>query len=284
MIRSSVDILALVATERAEQKRAANDVHINTAAGDAEQKRAANDVHIYNMANAEYQYHNNARELSSYIGMVAREQNKRFNVPTTALKLYNEHNFLCTKEHWPSLRMFAATTVVAFDKRVLCAGTFSVTHVYVDQEVVTVNGNMFADHTRNSTSDSMKRLSRCMRLVGAIPHFLEIDGDDSLDGAIPHFGESQPLFDGEEARETTESRVNASNRLYPKITYKERVWEIPFNPKNKYQVTVRSQPNTKNALLLMHGSPETILARCDHIWHKGARSFLLLFGVRYILF
>ena len=270
--RPEIDMLAFV------QQRL-NDECPSMAARDAEQKRAANDVHI-NMANDEYQYHND-RKKSSDIGMVARsQQNKRFNVPTTALKLYNEHNFLCTKEHWPSLRMFAATTVVAFDKRVLCAGAFSVTHVYVDQEVVAVNGNMFADHTRNSTSDSMKRLSRCMRLVGES----EIYGHDSLDGAIPHFGESQPLFDGEEAPETTESRVNASNRLYPKITSKERVWEIPFNRKNMYQVTVRSQPNTKNALLLMHGVPETILARCDHIWHKGARSFLLHFGVRYILF
>merc|ERR1711871_1211347 len=52
-----------------------------------------------------------------------------------------------------------------------------------------------------------------------------------------------------------------------------RTWEIPFNSKNKYQVSVHRQPEkgSKKALLLMKGAPERILNRCSYVWMEGKK-------------
>lgn len=54
--------------------------------------------------------------------------------------------------------------------------------------------------------------------------------------------------------------------------------QVPFNSKNKYQITVRHNPVTKNdgsetpsdtVLIEMKGAPERVINRCDKIWVDG---------------
>lgn len=52
-----------------------------------------------------------------------------------------------------------------------------------------------------------------------------------------------------------------------------RRWAIPFNSKNKFQVSVHKQNNDENspALLLMKGGSDVVMRRCSHVMHNGQR-------------
>jgi len=51
----------------------------------------------------------------------------------------------------------------------------------------------------------------------------------------------------------------------------EKIKEIPFNSRNKYQVSLHRQDNdtSKDILLVMKGAPERITARCSHVLLDG---------------
>lgn len=51
----------------------------------------------------------------------------------------------------------------------------------------------------------------------------------------------------------------------------EKIKEIPFNSRNKYQVSLHRQENdtSKELLLVMKGAPERITARCSHVFLDG---------------
>ena len=52
-------------------------------------------------------------------------------------------------------------------------------------------------------------------------------------------------------------------KKYPKVA------EIPFNSKNKFQVSIHKQPENKNFLLVMKGAPEVIFSKCNRIMING---------------
>jgi magnesium-transporting ATPase (P-type) len=62
---------------------------------------------------------------------------------------------------------------------------------------------------------------------------------------------------------------------YEKISFSgeggTKTWEIPFNSKNKYQVSVHKQSNSdeKKPVLLMKGGSDVVLNRCDRAYHNG---------------
>lgn len=62
---------------------------------------------------------------------------------------------------------------------------------------------------------------------------------------------------------------------YEKISHSgdggTKTWEIPFNSKNKYQVSVHKQANSdsKKPILLMKGGSDVVLNRCDRAYHNG---------------
>ena len=80
------------------------------------------------------------------------------------------------------------------------------------------------------------------------------------------------------AEEGTQPGIDIARKAYPKISVEvagtKKTWEIKFNSKNKYQVSVHKQPGTEASLLLMKGAPERILNRCSHVWQNGAYSIL----------
>ena len=75
------------------------------------------------------------------------------------------------------------------------------------------------------------------------------------------------------ADEGTQPGIDIARKAYPKISVEvagtKKTWEIKFNSKNKYQVSVHKQPGTEASLLLMKGAPERILNRCSHVWQNG---------------
>lgn len=53
--------------------------------------------------------------------------------------------------------------------------------------------------------------------------------------------------------------------LFPKI------FELPFNSKNKYQVSIHKYTNKPNAarILFLKGAPERVFSQCSHIFHDS---------------
>lgn len=80
---------------------------------------------------------------------------------------------------------------------------------------------------------------------------------------------SEHLLDPAHKQLHDSTAINNYRDLYP------RVAEIPFNSTNKYHVTVHTDKEAsdkgedKDALLLMKGAPEKIIAKCTHIMVKG---------------
>ena len=105
---------------------------------------------------------------------------------------------------------------------------------------------------------------------------------DASESAMIKFSQEQPLFEDEcykiagvdKASEPCPG-INKARLSYPAISCEvegtKKTWEIQFNSKNKYQVSVHKQPGSDAALLLMKGAPERILNRCDFAWEKGER-------------
>ena len=124
---------------------------------------------------------------------------------------------------------------------------------------------------------------------------------DASESAMIKFGQEQPLFDKMAYVEAgnkqenpklvdPDSKVAPTARCAPgslpginvaRLAYSKidctvnnttKTWEIQFNSKNKYSLSVHKLPgDTDAALLLMKGAPERILSRCDHVWHEGER-------------
>jgi sodium/potassium-transporting ATPase subunit alpha len=106
------------------------------------------------------------------------------------------------------------------------------------------------------------------------------DGDAS-ESAMIKFTQDQGMYndaavEASKAAGLDEVGIMGARAAYPKVKIENkgqtRSWEIPFNSKNKYQVSVHKQPgDAKKALLLMKGAPERILDRCAYVWHEGER-------------
>lgn len=105
---------------------------------------------------------------------------------------------------------------------------------------------------------------------------------DASESAMIKFSQEQPLFDDECYKIAGVDKasdpcpgINKARLSYPAISCEvegtKKTWEIQFNSKNKYQVSVHKQPGSDAALLLMKGAPERILNRCDFAWEKGER-------------
>jgi sodium/potassium-transporting ATPase subunit alpha len=100
---------------------------------------------------------------------------------------------------------------------------------------------------------------------------------DASESAMIKYAQESPLYgDGPDgARGANAPGIERARKDYPKISTMaggtSKTWEIKFNSKNKYQVSVHRQPDSEKALLMMKGAPERILNRCSHAWHNGER-------------
>merc|ERR1711871_1776422 len=100
---------------------------------------------------------------------------------------------------------------------------------------------------------------------------------DASESAMIKYAQESPLYDaGADGKRGAEAPgIEKARESYPKISVEvggtSKTWEIKFNSKNKYQVSVHRQPGSDKALLLMKGAPERILNRCSHVYHKGER-------------
>lgn len=75
--------------------------------------------------------------------------------------------------------------------------------------------------------------------------------------------------------ENSGAGIENYRRAYQMVKCEEagesKAWEIQFNSRNKYQVSVHMQANSKDKkpLLLMKGGSDVVLNRCSHAYHYG---------------
>ncbi len=203
-----------------------------------------------------------------------------------------------------SVETLGSTSCICSDKTgTLTINNMTVANVCYDQKIFETEFCRTVKETHpqlEATHDSAKRLVRCGTICNNAT-FVEssknlpfrskiVKGgvDDSVinwktngdasESAMIKFTEPFHTFNSE-----SKSGIYAARQEYPKITVVEKSeedgkkieetksWEIPFNSKNKYQVSVHQQPTSNKAILLMKGAPEKILDRCSHVWQDGER-------------
>ncbi|EGD76333.1 ATPase [Salpingoeca rosetta] len=198
----------------------------------------------------------------------------------------------CLVKHLEAVETLGSTSTICSDKTgTLTQNNMTVAHVCFDQQIREVNTDPDVEKDLPfAVNTSFRALFRVAVLCNKarfragngpnktdstkhhrngdansdLPILLRSTVGDASECAIFKFTErcAQTVLDDPVL--TDESIVVAERKKYPIVA------EIPFNSKNKYQVSVHTTPdNDPRYLLVMKGAPERIFVRCSHIYRNG---------------
>ncbi|KDO35437.1 hypothetical protein SPRG_00285 [Saprolegnia parasitica CBS 223.65] len=176
-----------------------------------------------------------------------------------------------------------STTCICSDKTgTLTQNIMTVANVVYDNKIFDAECSLTPTPSYNVADDSFVRLQRCATLCNnavfdeesKFETIVSADGDAISRGAplvfkvgdkinwetIGDASESAMIKFVQDKRDIMEYR-----KACPKVK------EIPFNSKNKYQVSIHKldDDESKNLLLVMKGAPERITARCGSVMING---------------
>lgn len=178
-----------------------------------------------------------------------------------------------------------STTCICSDKTgTLTQNVMTVANVVYDNQIWDAECSITPVGSYKLSDESFQRLQRCATLCNNAV----FDEDSKYEKVVQGSGATTTVVRGEPLPLKTGEKVNwdtigdASESAMIKfcqdkkdvVEYRKensKIKEIPFNSKNKYQVSIHKQLNddSKPLLLVMKGAPERILVRCDTLMLNG---------------
>ncbi|CAF4648355.1 unnamed protein product, partial [Rotaria sp. Silwood2] len=177
----------------------------------------------------------------------------------------------CLIKNLEAVETLGSTSTICSDKTgTLTQNRMTVAHMWFDTRIVEADTSEYQQNvTYDRNSTGWLALSRCAMLCNRADFKQD---PENL---------SKPVLQRECTGDASESALLKCVELSigNVIKYREsnrKVFEIPFNPTNKYQLSIhemrsRNDPNNIRLyyLLVMKGAPETILEKCSTIFIDG---------------
>lgn len=175
-----------------------------------------------------------------------------------------------------------STTCICSDKTgTLTQNIMTVANVVYDNQTFDAECSITPVGNYDLQSDTFKRLQRCATLCNNAVFDEEskyAKQENALSGQrgapIPMKGENGKVLWDTIGDASESSMIKFCQEKKDVVEYRQenqKVKEIPFNSKNKYQLSIHKQQNDDNLpfLLVMKGAPERIVSRCQTIFLHG---------------
>ncbi|CAK4076927.1 unnamed protein product [Aphanomyces euteiches] len=178
-----------------------------------------------------------------------------------------------------------STTCICSDKTgTLTQNVMTVANVVYNNKIFDAECSITPTPTYNVNDDGFVRLQRCATLCNnavfdeesKYASVVSADGQTVSRGAPLDFKTGLKVnWDtiGDASESAMIKFVQDKRDIMEYRRDNTKVKEIPFNSKNKYQVSIHKQDNdeTKDLLLVMKGAPERILSRCNTVVLDGVQ-------------
>ncbi|KAF0698555.1 Aste57867_10837 [Aphanomyces stellatus] len=176
-----------------------------------------------------------------------------------------------------------STTCICSDKTgTLTQNIMTVANIVYNNKIYDAECSLTPIATYNAADDGFFRLQRCATLCNnavfdeesKFQQIVSADGESLSRGAPLEFKTGLKVnWDtiGDASESAMIKFVQDKRDIIDYRRENTKVKEIPFNSKNKFQVSIHKQENdeTKDLLLVMKGAPERVLGRCTTIMVDG---------------
>ncbi|EGD78059.1 hydrogen/potassium-exchanging ATPase 4A [Salpingoeca rosetta] len=186
----------------------------------------------------------------------------------------------CLVKNLEAVETLGSTSTICSDKTgTLTQNNMTVAHICFDQEIREINTDPKVEKKMQfDINDSYLALFRVAVLCNKanfrppnpgedfsdVPILRRDTIGDASESAIFKYTERNAARVLTETKSVKDSLVVGERSKYPNVA------DIPFNSKNKYQVSVHETPDDDpRYLLVMKGAPERIINRCSHLYRNG---------------